>query len=116
MADETKPQGQGNNPQSHARTAAQPGPNQPQPQVAAAPATFTPYLAPSEIIPGGVYRRNTRQAQGKHFGGDVADANGVVLATFEDKAENTGNPADGELTEDGKAWVEKHKDLLKPAK
>lgn len=89
-----------------------------------APKTFSPYSAPGEMaVPGGLYRRHTRRQGDKDMGGDVADANGVVLATFEttDKdgkvvlMENTGDPRDGELTDhgdkwDGKKWVKVHGD------
>lgn len=66
----------------------------------APPRTFSPYLGPSEIVPGGLYRRNTKMRGDKQYGGEVVNANGVVLATFDDKALNSGNPLDGTLTDD----------------
>jgi hypothetical protein len=83
-----------------------------------APKTFSPYTGPTDIIPGGCYRQNTKMRGDKQYGGRIADANGVILATFDDKQENTGNPLDGKLTDepgepwDGKRWAEKHKELV----
>jgi hypothetical protein len=60
----------------------------------------SPYTGPSEMVPGGRFLQGTRMQGGKHYGGRIVDANGRVLATFDDKAENTGNPAHGEKPEE----------------
>jgi hypothetical protein len=61
------------------------------------PGTYSPYVpgSPSEIVAGGQYRRNTMMKNGKHFGGEVVNGKGEVLATFEDGQENNGDPETG---------------------
>jgi hypothetical protein len=46
---------------------------------------------------GGRYIRGGRRdaKTGRHYGGEVVDAEGKVLATFDDKQENTGDPKAG---------------------
>ena len=66
------------------------------PPAPAKPVVKSPYRSPTEIVPGGRYLRRTTIRQGKHYGGEIADANGNVLATFEPDQENTGNPDDGQ--------------------
>jgi hypothetical protein len=54
--------------------------------------------------PGGAFIRGATfdEDAGKHFGGHVADAEGNVLAYFDEDQENTGNPEDGDPTDLGK--------------
>jgi hypothetical protein len=59
----------------------------------------SPYIGPSDIVEGGRYMRGTKLRGNKHYGGDIADAHGNVLATFEPDEENTGNPDDGKKPE-----------------
>jgi hypothetical protein len=59
-----------------------------------------------ETVPGGRYIRDARPKGGKLIGGTVVNAEGVVLATFDDDRENTGNPEDGDLTDEGKKAAE----------
>lgn len=66
----------------------------------------TPYTASDAIVPGGCYGQNTKRRGSKDFGGELVNAHGVVLATFEDDQENTGNPKDGKLTDEGKKFLE----------
>lgn len=58
-----------------------------------------PYTGPSATIPGGVYGRNVKVRGDQHYGGELVDAHGNVLATFEDDQVNTGNPEDGKKPE-----------------
>jgi len=54
-----------------------------------------PYIGPTEIIRGGAYIRGAKLQGDRHYGGEIVDAEGRVLATFDDRQENTGNPRDG---------------------
>lgn len=124
MADDPKNQPAGANPQaSPAAQSNAPAPrgaasnqaNRPGEKAAdsAAPAEFTPYKAPGEMkVPGGLYRRGTRLEGGRHFGGDIANADGVAYATFGPGRENTGHPADGDLTAAGEDFLKAHGDKL----
>jgi hypothetical protein len=61
----------------------------------AAPPAYSPYTGPSEIVEGGRYIQGATLKGDKLYGGRIVDAHGTVLAVFDDKHENTGNPDDG---------------------
>jgi hypothetical protein len=67
----------------------------PMAQSFAPPEPVWPYTGSSEIIEGGAYIRNAKLRGNKHYGGEIVDAHGNVLATFKPDQENTGNPDDG---------------------
>jgi hypothetical protein len=90
MADETKP------------PAQPPKVNPPvvnPPAAHDAPATFSPYTGPSEIVEGGQYMRHAKLVRGKHMGGEIVNAHGDQLATFAHDQENTGRVEDGKKPE-----------------
>jgi hypothetical protein len=50
----------------------------------------------NETVPGGKYIRGARlAADGNHYGGEIVNAEGEVLATFGPKDVNTGEVEDG---------------------
>ena len=53
------------------------------------------YTGPSEIVEGGQYIRKARMVGVKLYGGEIADANGKVLAVFKNDQVNTGRVEDG---------------------
>lgn len=67
--------------------------------LAQATAADRPGQATSEGIEGGRFIRGARLQNGKQVGGQIVDAQGEVLATFEDDQVNTGNPDDGKKPE-----------------
>lgn len=62
----------------------------------------SPYTGATEIKAGGVYMRGTTYKGGKHYGGEIVNGKGEVLATFADDKENTGSPEDGTKPEKAK--------------
>ena len=61
----------------------------------AAREAYTPYTGTNEIVEGGQYMRGTKLVKNKHMGGEIVNAHGEILATFDEDEENDGNPASG---------------------
>jgi len=50
---------------------------------------------PGITVPGGRYVRKAILKGGKHYGGEIVNAHGDILATFKPGQINTGRPEDG---------------------